>query len=59
MDPEYKLWKKVTTVFMNKYHFLSFTFAVVVFVFVVAGVVAGQSRHLTKRKQHSQSENLP
>lgn len=49
----------MTTVFMNKYHFLSFTFAVVVFVFVVAGVVAGQSRHLTKRKQHSQSENLP
>ena len=30
MDPEYELWKKVTTVFMNKCHFLSFNFAVIV-----------------------------
>lgn len=41
------LRKKVTAAFMNKYHFLSFTFAVVVF--VVAGVVVKQPRQLTKR----------
>ena len=30
MDPEYELWKKVTTVFMNKCHFRSFNFPVIV-----------------------------
>ena len=38
-DSEHKLWKKVTTIFTNKWHFLSFNFAVID-VFVVAGAVA-------------------